>query len=175
MDIDASFAPADWFREPTHVVPFQQLGGVMPAKRPNMEFLDFSNTWLLANNVESRPPIERQLIVGPEGARPATLAVPGQLPSRCQTANDALIREQVTPQKEAPAPAAPSGLLQLLAQGARDAPVSAPVPALSDRKTVALVSAPTCQLGSNSYVLLSVGLVLLLVALLVILNNYRLW
>jgi len=74
---------------------------VLPNKRPNTEFLDYTNTWMITTNIDSRPPVETlplptaHSVGAVPGQRPAYLRVPGELPQRCQLANEARIRDAV--------------------------------------------------------------------------------
>lgn len=91
-DLTATYASANWIRQPQPLEPFHQLGGVLPAKRMNTEFLDYTNTWLVTTNVDYRPASFQVPGAYATNARPAYLREPGELPARCQTANDARLR-----------------------------------------------------------------------------------
>ena len=93
-DPTVTFASANWIRQPIELEPFHQLGGVLPAKRQNTEFLDQTNTWLVTAAVDylsESPPASAYS----SNVRPDYLKKPGLPPPRCHLAEQAGLRSAI--------------------------------------------------------------------------------
>jgi len=174
-DPTATYASANWIRAPIQLEPFHQLGGMLPAKRQNTEFLDESNTWLITTNVDYRAPELQRHSAYSTNVRPSYLRQPGYLPADCPLGNQARIRDIIENQAQAasglPAAGAPPSELVAVTAGvpAEMHKLDADAKAKLERLRAGLDNSLLPEQGSNLPLIVGlVGLAALIVLMLTV-------